>query len=132
MSKIKHIFSVVHYTMYGAVCFQFNFLLCDDWESIHFVLLSSSNRKYCLGLCREKMVWAVCFSIFFKELKKSPPILHLLGPTTGSNFHGQTQAKYVTIFIYRFTNLYIHPKYIIAVHRFRLLFTLIFEYNARC
>ena len=44
--KIKHIFSVIHYTIYGTVCFQFTHFSCDDWENIHFVLLSSSNRKY--------------------------------------------------------------------------------------
>ena len=43
--KIKHIFSVIHYTIYGAVCFQFTHFACDDWENIHFVLLSASNRK---------------------------------------------------------------------------------------
>ena len=32
--------------IYGAVCFQFTHLACDDWENIYFVLLSSSNRKY--------------------------------------------------------------------------------------
>ena len=46
VSKIKNIFSVIHYTIYGAVCFQFTHFPCDDWENIHFVLLSSSNRKY--------------------------------------------------------------------------------------
>ena len=29
---------------YGAVCFQFTHFPCDDWENVHFVLLSSSNR----------------------------------------------------------------------------------------
>ena len=46
VSKIKHNFSVIHYTIYGAVCFQFTHFPYDDWENIHFVLLSSSNRKY--------------------------------------------------------------------------------------
>ena len=46
VNKIKHIFSVIHYTIYGSVCFQFTHFPCDDWENIHFVLLSSSNRKY--------------------------------------------------------------------------------------
>ena len=49
VSKIKQIFSAIHYTIYGAVCFQFTHFTCDDWENIHFVLLSSSsNRKYAL------------------------------------------------------------------------------------
>ena len=44
--KIKHIFSVIHCTFYGAVLFQFTHFPCRDWENIHFVLVSSSNRKY--------------------------------------------------------------------------------------
>ena len=44
--KIKQVFPVIHYTIYGAVCFQFTHFPCDDWENIHFGLLSSSNRKY--------------------------------------------------------------------------------------
>ena len=46
VSKIKHIFSFIHYTLYGTVCFQFTHFPCDDWENIHYVLLSSSKRKY--------------------------------------------------------------------------------------
>ena len=33
-----------HCTIYGAVCFKFTHLPCDDREN--FVLLSSLNRKY--------------------------------------------------------------------------------------
>ena len=33
--KIKHILSVIHYTICGAVCFQFTHFLCDDWENIY-------------------------------------------------------------------------------------------------
>ena len=33
--KIKHILSVTHYTICGAVCFQFTHFLCDDWENIY-------------------------------------------------------------------------------------------------
>ena len=46
VSKIKHILSVIHYIICGAVCVQFTHFSCDDWENIYFVLLSSSNRKY--------------------------------------------------------------------------------------
>ena len=35
MSKIKHIISVIHYTICGAVCFQFTHFSCDDWEIIY-------------------------------------------------------------------------------------------------
>ena len=46
-SKIKQIISVIHYTIYGAVCMQFTHFLCDDLRKyIYFVLLSSSKRKY--------------------------------------------------------------------------------------
>ena len=34
-SKIKHILSVIQYTICGAVCFQFTHFPCDDWENIH-------------------------------------------------------------------------------------------------
>ena len=46
MSKIEHIFPVIYCTLYGAVCFQFTHFPYDDWVDIHFVLLSSWNRKY--------------------------------------------------------------------------------------
>ena len=35
VSKIEHILSVIHYTMCGAVCFQFIHFLYDDWENIY-------------------------------------------------------------------------------------------------
>ena len=35
VSKIKHIFPVIHYIIYGAVCFQFTHFHCDDWENIN-------------------------------------------------------------------------------------------------
>ena len=35
VSKIKHILSVIHYTICGAVCFQFTHFSCDDWENIY-------------------------------------------------------------------------------------------------
>ena len=35
VSKIKHILSVIRYTICGAVCFQFTHFHCGDWESIY-------------------------------------------------------------------------------------------------
>ena len=32
--KIRHILSVIHYTIRGAVCFQFTHFPCNDWENI--------------------------------------------------------------------------------------------------
>ena len=29
------IFSVIHYTICGAVCFQFTHFICDDWDNIY-------------------------------------------------------------------------------------------------
>ena len=37
VSKIKHILSVIHYTIYGFVCFQFTHFPCDDLENINSV-----------------------------------------------------------------------------------------------
>ena len=33
VSMIRHILSVIHYTIRGAVCFQFTHFPCDDWEN---------------------------------------------------------------------------------------------------
>ena len=35
VSKINHILSVIHYTICGAVCFQFTHFPCDDRENIY-------------------------------------------------------------------------------------------------
>ena len=35
VSKIKHILFVIHYTICGAVCYQFTHFSCDDWENIY-------------------------------------------------------------------------------------------------
>ena len=53
--KIKHILSAIHYTMCGAVCFQFTHFLYDDWDNTYF-----DNH---LGLGHETMVCTVCLSI---------------------------------------------------------------------
>ena len=39
MSKIKHILSVIHYTICGAVCFPFIHFSCADWENIYIYTL---------------------------------------------------------------------------------------------
>ena len=38
--RLSIFFSIIHCTLYGAVCFQFTHLPYDDWENIYFVLLS--------------------------------------------------------------------------------------------
>ena len=68
VSKIKHILSAIHYTICGAVCFQFIHFSCD-WENIYtlytFIIKSEVwTITHCLGLGHETMVSAVCLSIF--------------------------------------------------------------------
>ena len=69
--KIKHILSVIHYTVCGAVCFQFTHFSCDDWDTIynlsyyHHQIGSMNYLPIVLGLGHETMVSAVCLSIFF-------------------------------------------------------------------
>ena len=70
VSKIKHILSVIHYTICGAVCFQSTHFSCDDWENIYILCLIIIIKSevwtitHCLGLGHETMVSAVCLSIF--------------------------------------------------------------------
>ena len=47
VSKIKNIVSVIHYTICGAVCFQFIHFSCDDWENIH--TLSHYHHHHQIG-----------------------------------------------------------------------------------
>ena len=35
VSKIKHILSVIHFTICGDVCFQFTHFSCDDWDNTY-------------------------------------------------------------------------------------------------
>ena len=71
--KIKHIFSVNHYTTCGAVCFKFTNFPCDDWENIYIfcliIIIKSEvwTITHCLGLSHETMMCAVCLSIFLQE-----------------------------------------------------------------
>ena len=37
MSKIRHILSVIHYKIRGAVRFQLTHFPCDDWENIYIL-----------------------------------------------------------------------------------------------
>ena len=45
VSKIKHILSVIHYTICGAVCFQFTHFSFDDWENIYIYTLSYYHNQ---------------------------------------------------------------------------------------
>ena len=72
VSKIEHILSVIHYSIYGAVCFQFTQFPHDDWENILLCLIIIIKSEvwtiiHCLGLGHETMVCAVCLFIFLLE-----------------------------------------------------------------
>ena len=69
VSKIEHILLVIHYSIYGAVCFQFAQFPRDGWENILlcFIIIIKSEVWtiiHCLGLGNETMVCAVCLFIF--------------------------------------------------------------------
>ena len=81
VSQIRHILSVIHYTISGAVCFHFP---CDDWKNIYalsyyhhqfgsmnyypsFRVRSWNNGVRCMSLCiLQKMIHArvICVDFF--------------------------------------------------------------------
>ena len=71
VSKIKHILSVIHYTICGSVCFEFTHFSYDDWKNIYtlsIIIIKSEvwNITHRLGLGHETIMSAVCLSIFFR------------------------------------------------------------------
>ena len=65
-------FSVIHYTICGAVCFQFTHFPCDNWENIYICLIIIIKSEvwtitHCLGLGHETMVCSLCVSIFLSK-----------------------------------------------------------------
>ena len=69
VSKIEHILLVIHYSIYGTVCFQFTQFPRDGWENILLCLNIITKSEvwtiiHCLGLGHETMVCAVCLFIF--------------------------------------------------------------------
>ena len=69
MSKIRHILSVIHYTIRGAVCFQFtHFLVMVERIYILCLIIIIKSEvwtiTHCLGLGHETMVCAVCLFVF--------------------------------------------------------------------
>ena len=70
VSKIKYVLSVIHYTICGAVCFQFTHFSCDDWDDwVLCLIIIIKSEVWTItnffGLGHETMVSAVCLSIFF-------------------------------------------------------------------
>ena len=66
---------MIHYTIRGAVCFQFTHFLVMA-ERIYILCLMIIIKSevwtftHCLGLGHETMVWAVCLFVFFFFLIK--------------------------------------------------------------
>ena len=75
MSKIRHILSVIHHTIRGAVCFQFTHFPCA-WENIYtlsdchhqigsmnyypfFMVRSLNNGVRCMSFCILLTTWSV-------------------------------------------------------------------------
>ena len=46
--KIEHILSVIHYAIYGAVCYQFVHPPCDDWDNIYYLMMIIRQSIYYL------------------------------------------------------------------------------------
>ena len=86
VSKIKHILIVInytiHYTLCGAVCFQFNHSPCVDWENIYTLSYYHHHigSTHYLGLGHETIVCDVCLSIFLWQLHitGNQLLLHIL------------------------------------------------------
>ena len=72
--KIKHILTVIHCTICGAVCFQFTHSSCDDWDNIYIlcliIIIKSEvwTTTHYLGLGHETMVCAVCLFMFPRHI----------------------------------------------------------------
>ena len=69
VSKITHIHSVIHYTICGAVCFQFTHFPCDDWENIYTSSyyhhqIGSMTITLCLGRVRSWNNGVRCMSLY--------------------------------------------------------------------
>ena len=72
MCKIKHIFPVILYTIYGAICFRFFYQFPLWWlreYTLCLIIIIKSEVWtiiHCLGLGHEGMAYAVCLYIFLQ------------------------------------------------------------------
>ena len=71
--KIKHILSVIHFTICGAVCFRLliSVMMIERIYILCLIIILKSEvwaSTRCLGLCHETMVSAVCLSIFLSRV----------------------------------------------------------------
>ena len=69
VSKIRRIFSVIHYTICGAKCYQFTHFFVMIARICILCLITIIKSEVCtitncLGLGHETMVFTVCLSVF--------------------------------------------------------------------
>ena len=88
MSKIRHILSVIHYTIRGAVFSVYSFP-CNDWKNIDTLLIIIIKSgvwtiTHCLGLGHETMVCAVCLFVFL-QMKQNREYEYTMHKPTESN-----------------------------------------------
>ena len=71
--KMRYILSVIHYTIRGAVCFQFtHFIVMIEKIYILCLIFNIKSEVWtitqCLGLGHETMVCAVCLFVFLQVI----------------------------------------------------------------
>ena len=69
VNKIRHIRSVIHYTIPGAVCFQFthSLMMIERQYILCLIIIIKSevwSITHCLGLGHETMLCTVCLFVF--------------------------------------------------------------------
>ena len=79
MSKIRHILSVIHYTIRGAVCFQFTHFPCDHWENIYILclIILFTTRKCLLSMPSHHTLTSLSY-------KTSKPVKHICDSQIGA------------------------------------------------
>ena len=97
VSKIKRIFSVIHYTIYGAVFLVYPFPLwwLREYLLCLIVIIKSEvwSIIHCLGLGHETMVCAICFCIFLSWLSLANRLTHSKYLNEIHSFRWQCWAK---------------------------------------
>ena len=71
LSKIEHTLLVIHYSTYGAVCFQFTRCPCDGWENILLCLIIIIKSEvwtiiHCLGSLQWYALYVSLYSYIVK------------------------------------------------------------------
>ena len=98
MSKIKYNVSIIHYTLCGAVCFQFTHFPCDDWESIYTL----SYYHHQIGSMNyDTICGAVCFQFILVMIYE---IIYIYIYTLSYYRHQKGSVNYYPLFWVRSWN----------------------------